>query len=135
MTTDKSQGPKAESNSDEAPAVFATIHHKSEHRPDGYTEDEIANMNRTANGDGKQQAKSKKALLIASGTILAALIVAGSVWAMKTNAENKARKEREALVLASPPPAAPEPQTNSLESMEAYFTPPVTAVRGLISPT
>lgn len=131
MTTDKSQEHNTGSNSDEVPAVFATIHHKSDHRPDGYTEDEIANMNRMANGKGKQQGKSKKTLLIASGTILATLIVAGSVWAMKTNAENKARAAREALILTSPPPTTPEPQTNSLESMEAYFTPPDTTVRGL----
>lgn len=132
MTTDKSQDPKTKTDSDDVPAIFATIHHKSEHRPDGYTEDEIVNMNRMANGKGKPTHKTTKPLLIASGMAIAALTVAGSVWALKTNAENKARAEREALALAiaSPPPAAPEPQTNSLESMEAHFSPPVKTVRG-----
>jgi len=31
------------------PALFATIHFRSTRRPDGYTDDEIAELNRAAN--------------------------------------------------------------------------------------
>lgn len=31
------------------PALFATIHHRSEHRPDGYTPEDIEDMNNAAN--------------------------------------------------------------------------------------
>lgn len=31
------------------PALFATIHFKSEHRPDGYTDEDIEDMNNKAN--------------------------------------------------------------------------------------
>jgi hypothetical protein len=33
------------------PALFATIHFRSARRPDGYTADEIDELNRAANGD------------------------------------------------------------------------------------
>lgn len=32
------------------PALFATIHHKSEHRPDGYSPEDIEELNHLANG-------------------------------------------------------------------------------------
>lgn len=33
------------------PCLFATIHFKSEQRPDGYTDDDIKQMNLSANED------------------------------------------------------------------------------------
>lgn len=134
MSTDKSQNADKEPTSDEAPAIFATIHHKSEQRPDGYTPEELSELNRLANGLDQKQSKKPKTLLIASLTVLATtLIVTGSVWAMKNNAENKARAAREALALASPPPPIPQPpqnNSNSLDALEVYFTPAQATVRG-----
>lgn len=34
---------------EDIPALFATIHFKSDRRPDGYTDEEIAELNRIAN--------------------------------------------------------------------------------------
>lgn len=36
------------------PALFATIHHKSDERPDGYTSDDIADLNDKANAHLKK---------------------------------------------------------------------------------
>jgi hypothetical protein len=33
------------------PALFATIHFRSEQRPDGYTDEEIVRLNELANGE------------------------------------------------------------------------------------
>lgn len=33
------------------PALFATIHFRSDKRPDGYTDDEITELNQLANGE------------------------------------------------------------------------------------
>lgn len=41
--------PSADEEPDEFPALFATIHFKSEHRPNGYTAEEIAEINRYLN--------------------------------------------------------------------------------------
>ena len=43
--TDKSSATEA------IPALFATIHFKSDERPDGYTEEDIADLNAIANGE------------------------------------------------------------------------------------
>ncbi len=37
------------------PAIFATIHFKSPERPDGYTSEQIAEMNRLANADQSEK--------------------------------------------------------------------------------
>lgn len=37
------------SNTDDIPVLFATIHHQSEQRPDGYTADDIAELNNAGN--------------------------------------------------------------------------------------
>ena len=47
-TVDK-DGTGQEETDEAIPAIFATIHHKSEHRPDGYTPEEIEELNRAAN--------------------------------------------------------------------------------------
>ena len=39
------------------PALFATIHHQSDDRPDGYTANDIADLNRLANGSDSNPRK------------------------------------------------------------------------------
>lgn len=41
--------PEAKDGPDPIPALFATIHFRSAERPNGYTDDEIAKLNQTAN--------------------------------------------------------------------------------------
>jgi hypothetical protein len=40
------------------PALFATIHFRSERRPNGYTDEEIAELNELANRDDKGDDKA-----------------------------------------------------------------------------
>lgn len=39
------------------PALFATIHFRSERRPNGYTDEQIAELNEAANPHWKDEAK------------------------------------------------------------------------------
>ena len=49
--------PDPETEPDNTPALFATIHFRSDERPDGYTDDEIADLNELANAN-KPSAKT-----------------------------------------------------------------------------
>lgn len=51
---DPSDSPEAE-----IPALFATIHFRSDARPDGYTDEDIAEMNRLANQRPVSNGKGK----------------------------------------------------------------------------
>lgn len=42
---------KPEADLNEIPALFATIHFRSDKRPDGYTDDEIVDLNKLANAN------------------------------------------------------------------------------------
>lgn len=59
------------------PAIFATIHHQSDDRPDGYSAEDIAELNRAANSG--PPTRSRKPLLITAGSV--ALIMATGVAA------------------------------------------------------
>lgn len=63
------------------PALFATIHHKSEDRPDGYSDDDIGELNRLANGKAEAPLKGKRALLAGGAAALVIMGLAGSaIW-------------------------------------------------------
>jgi len=69
------------------PALFATIHHQSDERPNGYSAEDIDELNRLANqrrSDRKPHAR-RMPLYIAAGVlvIIAALLV-GAVWISPT---------------------------------------------------
>lgn len=66
------------------PALFATIHNKSEQRPDGYTAEDIAELNLLAN-KASRPSKRRKVLLLASGAVaLVVLIAGGAAWLSPT---------------------------------------------------
>lgn len=66
------------------PALFATIHHKSEDRPDGYSDEDIGELNRIANGKAEAPRKEKRTALLASAAALVLVAgVVGGAWAMK----------------------------------------------------
>jgi|GEM_PF-5074561 len=69
------------------PALFATIHHQSDERPDGYTAEDIEELNRLAN-QRRRRGKwppQRKSLYIAAGIfVLIAALVAGAVWMSPT---------------------------------------------------
>lgn len=54
----KAEEPKP--NEQDVPALFATIHFRSERRPEGYTDDEIAELNRAANVKSKSNERVRK---------------------------------------------------------------------------
>lgn len=52
--------PEDDQASADIPALFATIHFRSDERPDGYTDEDIAKLNDLANGRGSTtQTKGK----------------------------------------------------------------------------
>lgn len=66
------------------PALFATIHHKSDHRPDGYTDEEIAQLNHLANPPQGASRRIKRGLIAGGGLALLAILVGGAAWISPT---------------------------------------------------
>ncbi|WP_158916057.1 hypothetical protein [Caulobacter sp. S45] len=50
MSDDAARTGDLPSEDKDFPALFATIHHRGESRPDGFTADEITELNELANG-------------------------------------------------------------------------------------
>ncbi len=72
--TDPSEG-------DNGPALFATIHHQSDERPNGYTADDIAELNRIANRRRRTMSPKHGGLYLAgSGIALVVLLAVGAAW-------------------------------------------------------
>lgn len=73
---------KSDDQGPEHPALFATIHHRSGERPDGYTPEEIAELNKVANQHRRGTLiKGRKLLYLAAGVIsLLAILFAAAVW-------------------------------------------------------
>jgi hypothetical protein len=66
---------------DNGPALFATIHHKSDERPNGYTAEDIAELNRIANRRrGTMSPRHGGLYLAGSGIALVVLLAAGAAW-------------------------------------------------------
>ena len=57
MANKKEKLSEAKGDVEDIPALFATIHFKSDHRPNGYTDDEIVELNRIANLRGPKSPK------------------------------------------------------------------------------
>lgn len=67
------------------PAIFATIHHQSEHRPDGYTSEDIAALNSLANGAALRTQKRKNIWAMGGASALAvAALIGGAAWLSPT---------------------------------------------------
>ncbi|GAW41507.1 hypothetical protein SH203_01915 [Brevundimonas sp. SH203] len=63
------------------PALFATIHHQSDERPDGYTAEDIEELNRLANQRRRKRLPQRRTLYIAGGAfVLVGALLAGTVW-------------------------------------------------------
>ena len=63
------------------PALFATIHHHSDERPDGYTAEHIEELNRLANQRRRKRLPQRRTLYIAGGAfVLVGALLAGAVW-------------------------------------------------------
>lgn len=90
MTDDKRVDSKQDNGEPkDIPALFATIHHQSDDRPDGYTSDDIAELNRMANGGGDDKAPeparpSIRTIVIAATSVAALAVsvtsLASPVW-------------------------------------------------------
>ena len=66
---------------DNGPALFATIHHQSDERPNGYTAEDIAELNRIANRRRGTMSPQHGGLYLAgSGIALVVLLAAGAAW-------------------------------------------------------
>nr|WP_315053219.1 hypothetical protein [uncultured Brevundimonas sp.] len=115
----------------DAPALFATIHHQSDERPDGYTAEDIAELNRLANGAGQSRRRIKWVWIVCAGLVLAGLLAAAP-WAMI--AWDKVRPKSISEMAALPPPSADDPSVPSEEPsapIEDYPAPAYMDVRGL----
>ena len=55
-----SDRPESERKPKDIPALFATIHFRSDKRPDGYSDEDIAELNDLANGRGSPTQTSGK---------------------------------------------------------------------------
>lgn len=117
MTDHKPSDDKAD-----GPALFATIHHQSDERPDGYTAEDIAELNRLANGAGKSRRRIKWVWIASAGVIVAGLLAAAP-WAMI--AWDKVRPKSVSEMAAATPPSVEAPSTpaEDLSALRRYFAP------------
>lgn len=124
--------PKTDTNNEASeaashPALFATIHHKSEDRPDGYSDDDIGELNQLANGKSEAPRKEKRTALLASAAALVLVAgVVGGAWAIKAWEGSRSPTEP-----SSAPTTTPESEPYIPEPVETYSTPGVTEVRGV----
>ncbi|MBB5745217.1 hypothetical protein [Brevundimonas variabilis] len=106
--TDEKNSDASTNEPQQIPALFATIHHRSEDRPDGYTADEIDELNRLANDLPLPARKMRRGLWIVGALIvITAVGVAGTPWILIAwdNAKD-ARQQRE-LAFANIPTSEP----------------------------
>ena len=85
MSADDHNNTRPSKDADKGGALFATIHHQSDGRPDGYTAEDIAELNSLANRS-RQKALSKhwELYLAGSGVALVAALLLGAAWLSPT---------------------------------------------------
>lgn len=66
------------------PALFATIHHKSERRPDGYTDEDITELNRLANGRAALTSAKRPLWLTGGAAAIILVLTGGAIWLSPT---------------------------------------------------
>lgn len=103
---------KSDDQEPEHPALFATIHHRSDERPDGYTHEDIAELNRAANAG--RHSNKRRNIWIAVGTGVTLLVLAGTPWALMAwdNIEAEPAVPTVDMNVAAPdvPSVAPPPE-------------------------